>query len=114
MTAIFTLDELVRRHRLGVRPTRADTVVVPLLACKQIPGSHPKAQLLWASTRELLNIFHAEESGCDIVTVPNEFLSKLDLVGKDLAEYSRETVQAFYRDAAAAAYQIKTPRFAAE
>ena len=41
-----------------------------------------------------MNIFHAEESGCDIVTVPNEFLTKLDLVGKDLAEYSRETVQA--------------------
>ena len=48
-------------------------------------GSRPKAELLWASTRELLNIFHAEESGCDIVTVPNEFLAKLDLVGKDLA-----------------------------
>ena len=41
--------------------------------------------MLWASTRELLNIFHAEESGCDIVTVPNEFLAKLDLIGKDLA-----------------------------
>jgi transaldolase len=95
----------------------ADTGIDPIphmLACKQILGSRPKAQLLWASTRELLNIFHAEESGCDIVTVPNEFLSKLDLVGKDLAEYSRETVQAFYRDAAAAAYQIKTTRFAAE
>jgi transaldolase len=61
-----------------------------------------------------LNIFHAEESGCDIITVPNEFLGKLDLVGKDLADYSRETVQLFYRDAAAAAYQIKTTRFAAE
>jgi transaldolase len=46
--------------------------------------------------------------------VPNEFLSKLDLVGKDLTEYSRETVQLFYRDATAAAYQIKTTRFAAE
>ena len=46
--------------------------------------------------------------------MPNEFLSKLDLIDKDLAEYSRETVQLFYRDAAAAAYQIKTTRFAAE
>ena len=46
--------------------------------------------------------------------MPNEFLSKLDLVDKDLAEYSRETVQMFYRDATAAAYQIKTTRFAAE
>ena len=95
----------------------ADTGMDPIphmLACKQILGSRPKAELLWASTRELLNIFHAEESGCDIITVPNEFLGKLDLVGKDLADYSRETVQLFYRDAAAAAYQIKTTRFAAE
>ena len=85
-----------------------------MLACKQILGSRPKAELLWASPRELLNIFHAEESGCHIITVPNEFLTKLDLIGKDLDEYSRETVQLFYRDATAAAYQIKTTRFAAE
>jgi transaldolase len=127
VTAVFTLDQ-VRAVADALDPATpaivsvfagriADTGVDPIphmLACKQILGSRPKAQLLWASTRELLNIFHAEESGCDIVTVPNEFLSKLDLVGKDLAEYSRETVQAFYRDAAAAAYQIKTARFAAE
>jgi transaldolase len=127
VTTIFTLDQ-VRAVADALDPATpaivsvfagriADTGTDPIphmLACKQILGSRPKAQLLWASTRELLNIFHAEESGCDIVTVPNEFLSKLDLVGKDLAEYSRETVQAFYRDAAAAAYQIKTTRFAAE
>ena len=127
VTAIFTLDQ-VRAVADSLDPATpaivsvfagriADTGIDPIphmLACKQILGSRPKAQLLWASTRELLNIFHAEESGCDIVTVPNEFLSKLDLVGKDLAEYSRETVQTFYRDAAAAAYQIKTTRFAAE
>jgi transaldolase len=127
VTAIFTLDQ-VRAVADALDPAApaivsvfagriADTGIDPIphmLACKQILGSRPKAQLLWASTRELLNIFHAEESSCDIVTVPNEFLSKLDLVGKDLAEYSRETVQAFYRDAAAAAYQIKTTRFAAE
>jgi transaldolase len=127
VTAIFTLDQ-VRTVVDALHPATAaivsvfagriaDTGVDPIphmRACKQIAASRPKAELLWASTRELLNIFHAEQSGCDIVTVPNEFLSKLDLVGKDLAEYSRETVQAFYRDAAAAAYQIKTTRFAAE
>src|SRR5438552_589285 len=59
-------------------------------------------------------IFDAEEAGCDIVTVPNEFLAKLNLVDKDLSEYSRETVQLFYKDATAAAYQIKTTRIAAE
>jgi transaldolase len=126
VTAIFTLDQ-VRSVADALDPATpaiasvfagriADTGVDPIphmLACKQILSSRPKAQLLWASTRELLNIFHAEESGCDIITVPNEFLNKLDLVGKDLAEYSRETVQLFFRDANAAAYQIKTNRFAA-
>ena len=127
VTALFTLEQVqaVVDAVKGGAPTYvsvfagriADTGVDPIphmRACKQITTSRPKAELLWASTRELLNIFHAEQSGCDIVTVPNEFLSKLDLVGKDLAEYSRETVQSFYRDAAAAAYQIKTTRFAAE
>ncbi|HET9814799.1 MAG TPA: transaldolase [Xanthobacteraceae bacterium] len=127
VTAIFTLDQ-VRTVIDALDPATAaivsvfagriaDTGVDPIphmRSCKQIAAARPKAELLWASTRELLNIFHAEESGCDIVTVPNEFLTKLDLVGKDLAEYSRETVQAFYRDATAAAYQIKTTRFAAE
>jgi transaldolase len=127
VTAIFTLDQ-VRAVADALDPATpaivsvfagriADTGIDPIphmLACKQILSSRPKAELLWASTRELLNIFHAEESSCDIITVPNEFLSKLDLVDKDLAEYSRETVQLFYRDATAAAYQIKTARVAAE
>ena len=127
VTAVFTLDQVRAVAEALDRNTAsivsvfagriADTGMDPvphMAACKQILGHRPKAELLWASTRELLNIFHAEESGCDIVTVPNEFLSKLDLVGKDLAQYSRETVQAFYRDATASAYQIKTTRVAAE
>jgi transaldolase len=127
ITAIFTLDQVrTVADALDLRTPAivsvfagriADTGVDPIphmLAAKQILGSRPKAQLLWASTREFLNIIHAEECGCDIITVPNELLSKIDFVGKDLAEYSRETVQAFYRDASAAAYQIKTARFAAE
>ena len=127
VTAVFTLDqvsaiaEALDPHTPSIVSVFAgriaDTGMDPvphMAACKQILGHRPKAELLWASTRELLNIFHAEESGCDIVTVPNEFLSKLDLVGKDLAQYSRETVQAFYRDATASAYQIKTTRVAAE
>jgi transaldolase len=127
VTAIFTLDQVrtVADALHSATPAIvsvfagriADTGVDPIphmLAAKQILGSRPKAQLLWASTRELLNIFHAEESGCEIITVPNEFLSKLDLIDKDLVEYSRETVQAFHRDATAAGYQINTKRFAAE
>jgi len=127
ITAIFTLDQ-VRGVAGALDPSTpaivsvfagriADTGVDPIphmRACKEILASRPKAELLWASTRELLNIFHAEEAGCDIVTVPNEFLAKLNLVDKDLSEYSRETVQLFYKDATAAAYQITTTRFAAE
>jgi transaldolase len=127
ITAIFTLDQ-VRGVASALDPSTpaivsvfagriADTGVDPIphmRACKEILVSRPKAELLWASTRELLNIFHAEEAGCDIVTVPNEFLAKLDLVDKDLSEYSRETVQLFYKDATAAAYQITTTRIAAE
>jgi transaldolase len=127
ITAIFTLDQ-VRGVAGALDPSTpaivsvfagriADTGVDPIphmRACKEILASRPKAELLWASTRELLNIFHAEEAGCDIVTVPNEFLAKLNLVDKDLSEYSRETVQLFYKDATAAAYQIKTTRIAAE
>ena len=127
VTAIFTLDQvrtvadaldLAATAIVSVFAGRiADTGIDPIphmLAAKQILSARPKAQLLWASSRELLNIFHAEESGCDIVTVPNELLSKLNLIGKDLTEYSRETVEAFFRDAAVAAYQIKTTRVAAE
>jgi len=127
ITAIFTLDQ-VRGVARALDPSTpaivsvfagriADTGVDPIphmRACKEILASRPKAELLWASTRELLNIFHAEEAGCDIVTVPNEFLAKLNLIDKDLSEYSRETVQLFYKDATAAAYQIATTRFAAE
>ena len=127
VTAIFTLDQVrtvvdaLHQETAAIVSVFAgrvaDTGIDPIphmLAAKQILAARPKAQLLWASGRELLNIFDAEESGCDIVTVPNDLLNKLDLVGKDLAEYSRETVQSFYRDAVAAAYQIKTARFAAE
>jgi transaldolase len=127
ITAIFTLDQ-VHGVASALDPSTpaivsvfagriADTGVDPIphmRACKEILASRPKAELLWASTRELLNIFHAEEAGCDIVTVPNEFLAKLNLIDKDLSEYSRETVQLFYKDATAAAYQIATTRFAAE
>jgi transaldolase len=127
VTAIFTLDQ-VRAVADALDPKTgaivsvfagriADTGVDPMphmRACKQILASRPNAELLWASTRELLNIFQADETGCEIITVPNEFLTKLDLMDKNLAEYSRETVVMFHRDATAAAYQIKTTRVAAE
>jgi transaldolase len=63
-------------------------------------------ELLWASPRELLNIIQAAEVGCDIITVTPDLLKKLALVGKDLGEYSLETVQMFFRDAQAAGYKL--------
>ncbi len=90
----------------------ADTGVDPLplmLASKHVLKNLPKAELLWASTRELLNIIHAEQSNCDIITVPHSLLSKLELFGKNLENYSLETVQMFYKDATASAYTINVP-----
>ncbi|QXO93534.1 transaldolase [Methanospirillum purgamenti] len=65
-----------------------------------------KTELLWASTRELLNLFQAEKCGCHIITITNDILKKLSLVGKDLSELSLETVHMFYADAQSAGYKI--------
>ncbi|WP_372522783.1 transaldolase [Sulfuricaulis sp.] len=82
---------------------------VPLMAqAVKIMKARPKAELIWASPRELLNIFQADSIGCHIITVTNDVLKKLSLVGKDLSSYSLETVDMFYRDAAAAKYTIET------
>lgn len=67
----------------------------------------PNVELIWASPRELLNIFQADEIGCHIITVTNDILKKLSLVGKDLDEYSLDTVKMFYSDAQKAGYQLK-------
>ena len=87
----------------------ADTGVDPvphMKKCLEIIKPLPRAELLWASPRELLNIFQADDAGCHIITVGHDLLAKLSLVGKDLHEYSRETVQMFYEDALASAYII--------
>jgi transaldolase len=65
-----------------------------------------RIELLWASPRELLNIVQAAELGCDIITVTNDLLAKLPTLGKDLAQFSLETVQMFHRDAEAAGYKL--------
>ena len=74
----------------------------------KILKNKPLAELLWASPRELLNIFQADDIGCQVITVTNDLLKKLSLVGKDLGGYSLETVAMFYKDASAAGYQIAT------
>ncbi len=72
----------------------------------QIMSSQPQLELIWASPRELLNVFQADEIGCHIITVTNDILAKLGLVGKDLLEYSLDTVKMFHRDASEAAFSI--------
>jgi transaldolase len=121
VTAILTLEQVERVAE--ALPAGASAIVsvfagriadtgidpVPLMAwAKVLLRDRPRTQLLWASPRELLNIFQAEQAGCDIITVPPEILRKLNLIGKDLTAYSRETVEMFHRDAHAAAFTIDT------
>jgi transaldolase len=88
----------------------ADTGVDPLPIMKEsleILASLSKTELLWASVREVLNVFQAAECGCDIVTVPHEILHKLvTLGGKDLDELSLDTVCMFHQDAIAADFRL--------
>jgi transaldolase len=80
---------------------------MPLMAAAvQLLALKPKAELIWASPRELLNIFHADEVGCHIITVTNDILKKLELVGKDLDDYSLDTVKMFRNDAVAANFRL--------
>jgi transaldolase len=80
---------------------------VPLMrAALEILQSAPRAELIWASPRELLNVFQAHEIGCHIITVTHDILGKLALVGKDLDDYSLETVRMFHDDAAAAGFRV--------
>ena len=80
----------------------ADTGLDPIPTMKgalSLLKQYPHIELLWASTRELLNIIQANEMHCHIITVTNDILKKLSLVGKDLIEFSLETVKMFYEDA---------------
>ena len=69
-------------------------------------ASKTRAELLWASPREVLNVVQAEQAGAHIITIPPDMLKKLDLFGKSLAEYSLETVRMFRADAEAAGYEL--------
>jgi transaldolase len=87
----------------------ADTGVDPLpmmAAAVALCAAYPKQELIWASPRELLNIFQADAIGCHIITVTPDVLKKLSLVGKNLTEYSLETVKMFSSDASAAGFAL--------
>jgi transaldolase len=80
---------------------------VPLMAeAVEILRAEPKAELIWASPRELLNIFQADAVGCHIITVTDDILGKLSQVGKDLDEFSLDTVKMFHRDAQKAGFEL--------
>ena len=119
VTAMMTLDQT--RHVLDAVEGGAPCYVsifagriadsgrdpLPLMAAAvELLRDTPNAELIWASPRELLNIFHADAIGCHIITVTNDILKKLALVGKDLDEFSLETVQMFYDDAQQAGYRL--------
>jgi transaldolase len=88
-----------------IADTGRDPVPDMQAALRYLAG-HSNIELIWASPRELLNIFQADAIGCHIITATNDILKKLSLVGKDLQEYSLETVQMFYQDAQESGYKL--------
>ena len=80
---------------------------VPLMTeCVAILKAAPRAELIWASPRELLNIIQADAIGCHIITVTNDILKKLPLIGKDLGDYSLDTVKMFFDDGRKAGFML--------
>lgn len=119
VTALMTLEQTkdVASNLAGGAPSYisvfagrvADTGrdPVPLMAsCVEALKPHPQIELIWASPRELLNVFQADAIGCHIITVTHDTLKKLSLVGKDLDQYSLETVKMFRSDAVAAGFSL--------
>ncbi len=87
----------------------ADTGRDPIPIIKEaveVAKNKPLSNVLWASTREIYNIFQAEECGCQIITVPHDIINKFRGIGKDLSQLSLETVKTFYEDAKFAGYKI--------
>jgi transaldolase len=119
VTALFTLEQV--RDVVASLDARTPAYVsvfagriadtgrdpMPLMAAAHaLVHTLPHAELIWASPRELLNVFHADAVGCDIITVTNDVLAKLGNVGKDLAQFSLETVQMFRTDAVKAGFAL--------
>tara|TARA_B100001989_G_C24547593_1_gene472013 strand:+ start:782 stop:1486 length:705 start_codon:yes stop_codon:yes gene_type:complete len=119
VTAVFTLSQVqeifdnitsASKTIISIFAGRiADTGIdpIPLMkSAKKMISSNKNCELLWASPREALNIIQAEECGCDIITATNDLIKKRSLFGKDLNEFSKETVLMFYNDAKSAGYKI--------
>jgi transaldolase len=119
ITAILTLEQVrcVAGALAGGAPSNVSVFAgriadtgrdpVPLMAkAVEMVSVHPGMELIWASPRELLNIFQADSIGCHIITATPDVLQKLALVGKDLDEYSLDTVKMFHTDAAKSGFQV--------
>jgi transaldolase len=120
VTALLTLDQVRRVAKVlspktpaivsvfagRIADTGRDPMPIMSAAAKVLKALRPKAQLLWASSREVINIYQAQACGCRIITLTPDILKKLYLRGKDLQELSLETVKMFYNDARAAGYKI--------
>jgi len=124
VTALLTLQQVRRAAAiLGGGPPSIISVFagriadtgrdpVPLMAAAvELLRPYPNLELIWASPRELLNIFQADAIGCHIITATTDILRKLQLVGKNLDDYSLETVKMFYDDAKKAGYQIEADTY---
>ena len=119
VTAIFTLDQVqavvdavkggapcyVSVFAGRIADTGVDPVPVMAESVRRLKAA-PNTELIWASPRELLNIFQADEISCHVITVTNDIIKKLSMVGKDLTGYSLETVKVFYDDGKAAGYKF--------
>lgn len=80
---------------------------VPLMSSAvEILSDNPQAELVWASPREVLNIIQADQINCHVITATHDILRKLDLIGKDLGDYSLDTVKMFYEDGQAAGFKL--------
>lgn len=119
VTAVFTLEQVrdIVAHLDAKTPAFVSVFAgriadtgrdqLPLMAAAHaLVHTLPHAELIWASPRELLNVFHAESVGCDIITVTNDVLAKLSNVGKPLAQFSLETVKMFHDDATKAGFKL--------
>ncbi len=119
VTAIFTLDQ-VRKVAEAVnggapccvsvfagRIADAGIDYMPtMIESVNLLKSNPKAELIWASPREVFNVVQADDIGCHIITCTSDIIKKLPTIGKELAEFSLDTVKLFYDDASAAGYSI--------
>lgn len=119
VTAMMTLEQVreVGKALHGGAPSNASVFAgrvadtgrdpVPMMKeALEILQENPQTELIWASPRELLNIFQADAIGCHIITVTNDVLAKLKLVRKDLSDFSLDTVQMFHNDAVRAGYSL--------